>query len=152
MDHACRQHQKRRNAGDRDCGPPPLGCYDYRRWYRRWLLLNQGDGVVEFRSVRPGGQIDFDPASDTFGGHIKLRQPFANLAGAHPHNRIFAQFRLRLSAEDVDGNGPLLQASGFPCQRLLAHILQELLAALAPMKSRTGQNGTKLTLDLFRLG
>jgi hypothetical protein len=93
--------------------------------------------------------LDADFGRCALGGDIVLREPLPDLSGAHSHDGVFAQAGLRRSAEDVDGDRPLLDRASFSGQRLLADKFQELLAPAAAVKDGTCEDRAKLATDLL---
>src|ERR1035441_1711454 len=111
---------------------------DERRDGRSRLPFRHCRDIAEFRSIRSGGEIDPHFRSGALGCRVILCQTLADFPGAHPDDGIFTQIDVRWSAENLYRDGTLFESPPLASQGFCAHVLEELLAALAAVKHGAG--------------
>src|SRR5262245_66035659 len=82
---------------------------------------------------------------------VILDEPFANLRGRHPHDRILRSVVRRVSGEHVVANRPLFQRFG-RIQGVLDGVAQKYGKALAVAEQRARENPAELFANDFGLG
>ena len=111
-------------------------------------LHRRGMTGVEFGHIRAGWQLNADGVVRA-PARIIDAEPFPDLAGLDPDGGIVARIVTGRPAEDFDADGPLLEHVAMAVQRVIHHVVQEILAAFAGPELVAGQDAVQFLAHLF---
>jgi hypothetical protein len=85
------------------------------------------------------------------GGVVPV-EALANFAGFHANRGVIGRIVGCRTSVNVDADGSLLEGVAMAGERVLDHVLEEVLAAVAGTKFLTVQNSLEFLADLSRRG
>ena len=104
--------------------------------------------MTKFGHVRSRGQVYAHRVVGALARIVKV-QAFANFARLDAHGGVVTGVVAGGAAEHFDSDGPLFEHLALPVQRVLDHVAQKFLAALAGPELVAGEDAVQLFADLL---
>jgi hypothetical protein len=121
-------------------------------WYRLrrerlWSRLGRRMCPFEFGSVRP--HVKFNPDRRVVGDHLViLVQSSAHFSSLYPNHRIIAGCIPDRTLKEVHSYSAFFEPLVIPLKTVMDYVRQKLLATLACLKDRAGQDRVQFAKDL----